>query len=99
MTYIYWATMIVALFSSIPHLVITRQNLDSLTNGEETIFQLVLFRYHFLITFIMFMLIIIAVVLNLVYQGNFQYQIRSWAKSCLLALLFSYVLNSYIYTI
>ena len=45
------------------------------------------------------MLLIICAVLNLVYQGNFQYQIKSWAKSCLLALLFSYVLNSYIYTI
>jgi phosphatidate cytidylyltransferase len=96
MMYTKWLTLLVTQFIMSPTYIVKRSMVDEMLH-KETLLQLIFFKYHFLISFCLVMVLVIFMVINLVRFGNFQYQIKTWGKAGLLALIFCMCCSSYIY--
>ncbi|CDW91016.1 phosphatidate cytidylyltransferase [Stylonychia lemnae] len=69
------------------------------TFGEDSIINLLVFKYHYLVLFATIVFAIIYLVNNLIEKGHFQYQIKSWVKSIVLGILLLHSASSFVYAV
>lgn len=81
--------ILITFYMFIPQKVIKRTFIDK-TFGPNSLIDLIMFEYHFLICFMLIVFTMVGLVINLTLYGHFKYQVKAWGKSILLSVILGF---------